>query len=75
MKYKDGRSEIYFTNGIVRSLLQDRNEEITYPDGTIVRISPAGEKVLFLSNGQKEIHTNTEKVDYHFLKALDQTQA
>lgn len=63
-RFKNGKIEIYFPNGLVRVTNPRDNEvleEWRYPDGTIVLETKAKEKIIKMPNGQKEIHTDDHK--------------
>lgn len=63
-RFKNGKIEIYFPNGLVRVTNPRDNEileEWRYPDGTVVFETKDKEKVIKLPNGQKEIHTAEHK--------------
>lgn len=63
-RFKNGKVEIYFPNGLVRVTNpkdQEVSEEWRYPDGTVVVETRKKEKIINLPNGQKEIHTSDHK--------------
>lgn len=63
-RYRDGRLEVNFSNGakrVVDPTRADISESWTYPDGTKVDVYKNDDKILYLPNGQREIHTKDHK--------------
>lgn len=63
-RYKDGRLEAHFPNGTIKIIdptLKDVAEQWTYPDGIKVHVYKNEDRILFLHNGQREVHTKTHK--------------
>lgn len=58
----NGCTEISFPDGSIKTIQTDGSEKLVLPDGTIAEMYSNGEKVLILPNGQREIHTNDQKV-------------
>ena len=57
----NGAIEILYNNGTLKTVDKDKNETINLPDGSKVSISFTGDKTLYLSSGQKEVHTKDYK--------------
>ncbi|XP_019871796.2 centromere protein J isoform X2 [Aethina tumida] len=60
-RYPDGRSEVFHPDGTVQCLNPDGSEETRYSDGSMLKDDGKGTKTLLLANGQREIHTKSEK--------------
>lgn len=63
-RYKDGTVEVHYPNGSIRIMNPNKKdivEEWKYNDGTNVCLHKNGEKILTLTNGQREIHTKLHK--------------
>jgi len=61
-KNPDGTHEILFPNGCVKFYRMDGREEFIFPDNTVYQVDPSnGNAILFLPNGQKEIHSSNWK--------------
>lgn len=63
-RYKNGRLEAHFPNGSIKVIdptVKDVAEKWTYPDGTKVHVYKNDDRILYLPNGHREIHTKTHK--------------
>lgn len=62
-KHPDGKCEIVFEDGVTKTTYPDGIEEIRYLDGSVLNVLNGNDnRILFLANGQKEIHTKNDKV-------------
>ncbi|XP_011256726.1 centromere protein J [Camponotus floridanus] len=57
----DGTVEVSFPDGAIRVAQADGTEKWSLPDGTVAQTFINGDKILTLSNGQREIHTKEHK--------------
>ncbi|KAL6253989.1 hypothetical protein P5V15_015842 [Pogonomyrmex californicus] len=60
-RMSDGTVEVLFPDGVIQLAQTDGTEKWLLPDGTIAQTFINGDKILTLSNGQREIHTNAHK--------------